>query len=485
MSHHPIDQYTTCRCGGRCQRTRLNATKPILIAGAGLVGSLLALMLSRRGFSVTVIEKRPDLRKAYEKDHRSINLALSHRGWQALTAVGLADDIQRIALPMYGRMIHSMAGQQSLQPYGKEGEAIFSVPRNKLNELLLDKADEQANVLIQFEHKLLDFNFDEQICRVANASGQEYTVHPDVIFGADGAFSFTRRKMQEKLMMMTCDQTALAPRYKELTIPAGPDGTWLLDPTALHIWPRGSFMMIALPNQDRTFTCTLFLAAEGDISFDAIQTTDDLQQFFEHYFPDTLPLIPALERDFFQNPTSKIMTMQCFPWHYGNKVSLIGDAAHAIVPFYGQGMNSGFEDCMALLDLIGNTARPNWGEILPAFQRARKENTDAIAELSMRNFTEMRDKVADPAFVLRKQIEAHIHRQYPDKWTPLYSLVSFSHTPYAEALRISQQQDTIMTQIMSLDKISAVWPQLDYGQILQRYDLPTGSFIPQPNGQLV
>ncbi len=484
MRYLPTDQCTACRCGGRCQRSR-NAVKPILIAGAGLVGSLLALMLSRRGFSVTVIEKRPDLRKAYEKDHRSINLALSHRGWQALTAVGLASDIQRIALPMYGRMIHSVAGQQSLQPYGKEGEAIFSVPRNKLNELLLNKADEQANVLIQFEHRLLDFNFDEPVCRIANASGQEYTVHPDVIFGADGAFSFTRRKMQEKLMMMTCDQTATAPRYKELTIPAGPNGEWLLDPTALHIWPRGSFMMIALPNQDHTFTCTLFMAATGDISFDAIRTNEELHHFFGRYFPNALPLIPALETDFFRNPTSTIMTMQCFPWHYENKVSLIGDAAHAIVPFYGQGMNSGFEDCMALLDLIGNTSRPNWAEILPAFQRARKENSDAIAELSLRNFTEMRDKVADPVFVLRKQIEAHIHRHYPDQWTPLYSLVSFSHTPYAEALRISQQQDVIMNRIMGIEGIGASWQHLDYEHILRNHARPDAVFDAQPAGQFV
>jgi kynurenine 3-monooxygenase len=481
MSHLPADQCTTCRCGGRCSRSRMNPANPILIVGAGLAGSLLALMLSRRGFAVTVIEKRPDLRKAYEKDHRSINLALSHRGWQALTAVGLADDIQRIALPMYGRMIHSVTGQQQLQPYGKEGEAIFSVPRNKLNELLLDKADEQPNVLIQFEHKLLDFGFDEQICRIANPSGREYTLHPEVIFGADGAFSFTRRKMQEKLLM-TCEQTALAPCYKELTIPAGPTGEWLLDPTALHIWPRGQFMMIALPNQDRTFTCTLFMAAEGENSFAAIQTPDDLHRFFVRYFPNTIPLMPTLETDFFRNPTSRIMTMQCFPWHYENKVALIGDAAHAIVPFYGQGMNASFEDCTTLLELIGTKGRPNWAEILPTFQHARKENTDAIAELSLRNFIEMRDKVADPAFVLRKQIEAHIHRQHPDQWTPLYSLVSFSHTPYAEALRISQQQDIIMNRIMGIAGIDSRWQHLDYKQILQRYAVPDAVFDLQPVG---
>lgn len=482
MSHFPVDQCTACQCGGRCQRSRLNPAKPILIAGAGLVGSLLALMLSRRGFPVTIIEKRPDLRRAYEKDHRSINLALSHRGWKALTAVGLAEDIRRIALPMHGRMIHSVAGQQSLQSYGKEGEAIFSVSRNKLNELLLNKADEQPNVLIQFEHRLLDFNFDGPDCRIANPNGQEYTIRPEVIFGADGAFSFTRRRMQEKLMM-TCDQAAITPRYKELTIPAGPEGEWLLDPTTLHIWPRGSFMMIALPNQDRTFTCTLFMAAEGEISFEAIQNISDLHQFFGRYFPNAVPLIPALETDFFRNPTSKIMTMQCFPWHYEDKVSLIGDAAHSIVPFYGQGMNSGFEDCMALLDLIGTTARPNWAEILPAFQRSRKENTDAIAELSLRNFIEMRDKVADPAFVLRKQIEAHIHRQHPDQWTPLYSLVSFSHTPYAEALRIGQQQDVIMNRIMGIEEIGTSWQHLDYAHILRSHASSDLISAPQPVGQ--
>lgn len=478
MTQYTTNSCTTCRCGGRCRQSGTNATKPVVIAGAGLVGSLLALMLARRGFSVKVIEKRSDLRKAYQKDHRSINLALSHRGWQALSAVGLADDVRGIALPMYGRMIHAVSGQQSFQPYGKEGEAIFSVSRNKLNELLLDRAEAEPNVSLLFDHQMLDVDFENETCRIADAQDRSYTLRPAVMFGADGVFSLTRRKMQEKLMM-ACEHTVMAPRYKELTIPAGPGGRWLLDPTALHIWPRGSFMMIALPNQNRTFTCTLFLANEGELSFEALQQPDDLRRFFGRYFPNAVPLIPNLVTDFARNPTSKIMTTRCFPWQYAGRVSLIGDAAHAIVPFYGQGMNAGFEDCLALAGLIDETSQPNWELILSAFQQVRKENTDAIAELSLRNFIEMRDKVADPAFVLRKQIEAHLHRHYPNHWTPLYSLVSFSSMPYAEALRISQQQDQIMNQIMAIDGIGSCWPDLNYASFLNGRPAPAVLFDPQ------
>jgi kynurenine 3-monooxygenase len=413
-----------------------------------------------------VVEKRPDLRQSYKKDHRSINLALSHRGWQALATVGLADAVRGIALPMYGRMIHPVAGPLRFQPYGKEGEAIYSVSRNKLNELLLDEVDREPNVTVRFGHEVRAVDFDAPRCRVAAADGRESTLRPAVVFGADGVFSVIRRTMQEK-HLTRCEQTEVVPHYKELTIPAGPGGAWRLDPTALHIWPRGRFMMIALPNQDRTFTCTLFLPREGEVSFAALPDARSLHRFFAQHFPDALPLMPDLAAEFFRNPTSRIMALRCADWQHAGKVSLIGDAAHAIVPFYGQGMNAGFEDCLTLLDLVSGTDRPDWAAILPAFQRLRQENTDAIGELSLRNFIEMRDKVADPAFQLRQQIEAHLHRHFPDQWTPLYSLVSFSSTPYAEVLRISRRQDQIMGRIMALREIDATWQGLDYRSILQ------------------
>jgi kynurenine 3-monooxygenase len=291
--------------------------------------------------------------------------------------------------------------------------------------------------------------------------------NPDLLIGADGAFSAVRSAMQ-KTTRFNYQQYFIEHGYKELTIPPRADGSWAIDKHALHIWPRGNFMLIALPNPDGSFTCTLFFPFEGEVSFEQIRNKGDVIRYFETYFPDILPLMPNVAEEYLQNPTSSLVTIRCFPWSYKDKALIIGDAAHAIVPFYGQGMNAGFEDCVILDDLMEAHAG-NWPQILREYQNQRFANADAIADLALQNFVEMRDHVANPKFLLRKKIEAHIHQLYPTMWTPLYTMIAFSHTPYAEALRLGKKQDAIMQQIMSIPQVEKKWQEIDYKALMQEH----------------
>ncbi|ALD22026.1 FAD-dependent oxidoreductase [Hymenobacter sp. DG25A] len=423
------------------------STERYTIMGAGLVGSLLALYLAKRGYPVEVLERRPDPRLAGPIEGRSINLALSDRGWRALEGVGIAEQIRQVGIPMYGRVMHDVAGNLTSQPYGQDNQAIYSVSRGGLNRTLLELAEAMPGVEVQFSQQCLNVDLRSRTLELRNTTTNEvYKRGFQHLFGADGAFSAVRGALQ-KTDRYNYSQSYLEYGYKELNIAPGPGGTWQLEKHALHIWPRGQYMMIALPNLDGSFTCTLFFPYEGPHSFAALQTPEQVQAFFQEVFADVVPLMPELVEDFFQNPTGSLVTVRCFPWAFDDAVLLLGDASHAIVPFYGQGMNSGFEDCTVLNQLMDEHGQ-DWHTIFQEFERQRKPNTDAMADLAVYNFEEMRDRVADPRFLLQKKIESKISAQYPGRWVPLYSQVTFSATPYAEAWSAGQRQDQIMQRLM-------------------------------------
>ncbi len=432
--------------------------KEVTIVGAGLVGSLLSIYLAKRGYQINIFERRSDMRKIEMSAGRSINLALSDRGWRGLNGVGIGDEIRKIAIPMYGRYIHHKDGSTAYQPYGKNDQAIYSVSRADINKKLMDLAESHKVVSIRFNERCTSVNKEtNEAVFVNNETGEETKRKSDLIFGADGAFAASRLNMQLSNDRFEYNQHYIEAGYKELIIPPGANEQFLMEKNALHIWPRGSFMMIALPNPDGNFTCTLFLPFEGEKSFANLKTKEAVKAFFEEEFPDAVPLMPTLIDDFFHNPTSSLVTVKCFPWVFDNKMALIGDAAHAIVPFYGQGMNCGFEDCVVLDDLV-EKYKENWSEILPEYQRLRKPDGDAIADLAIANFVEMRDKTADPKFLLQKRIEARFNEKYPDKWIPLYSMVTYSpHIRYSTALKEGSKQQAIMDKIMAMPEIDKIW----------------------------
>lgn len=428
--------------------------KNIAIVGGGLVGSLLAVYMIKRGHKVSVYERRPDMRKAGYIGGRSINLAISDRGWRALEKVGLANEIHKIAIPMYGRYIHNTDGTNTFLPYGKDGQAIFSLSRGELNKRLVMAAEKEGAVFY-FDEKIESIDFEKNTFVTENTvSGNKQTISADLIFGADGAFSAVRSEMQ-KNPMYNYSQTYESYGYKELEIPAGPNNTFLTEKNALHIWPRKNFMMIALPNTEGTFTVTLFAPFEGAEGFDSLQTKEAVQTYFEKYFPSAIPLMPNYLDDFFTHPTSYLMTVRCYPWIKNNTI-LIGDAAHGIVPFYGQGMNCGFED-VRILDHIIDDNGENWDAIKDAYQKSRKSNADAIAQLALNNYIEMRDLSAQPEFQLRMKIDKHIAAHFSEKYHTLYSMVSFSHTPYSEAMARSEKQAALLDKIMLQNDIASKW----------------------------
>lgn len=445
-----------------------NKIRNITIIGAGLVGSLLSIFLAKRGYKVTVYERRPDMRRGGEFGGRSINLALSNRGWWPLEQAGVADEVREMIIPMKGRMIHDLNSELTFQPYGKEGQSINSVSRAGLNMLLINSAESQG-VKFNFEHFCLDVDLENTIVKLENSS-QVKNVSSDLIIGADGAFSAVRFAMQ-MTDRFNYSQQYIDHGYKELTIPAGKNGEFQLEKNALHIWPRGNYMLIALPNQDASFTCTLFFPFEGDPSFSSLKNTNQVEEFFNTTFPDAVSLLESMPAEFFLNPTSSLVTVKCYPW-VKDKVLLIGDAAHAIVPFYGQGMIAGFEDCRILNGLIEEFDK-NWDEILPAYQENRKPDGDAILSLALKNFIEMRDLVGDSNFILRKKIESRLHEIYPDKWIPLYSMVTFNEKMrYSEAERIGKIQEKIMDQVMMTSDIEKIWENLDFGKLVEKLDIP-------------
>lgn len=434
--------------------------KHIAVAGSGLVGSLLALYLAKHHTQVDVFERRADMRQQNTDRGRSINLAMSYRGWRSLKEVGLEDAIRPIAIPMQGRMVHFIDGTTQLQPYSSEGECIYSVSRGDLNQILMTAADKLPNITTHFEQQCSHINLKTGEVVMKNTLTNETTNQQyDLVFGADGAFSAVRGSIQ-RTDRFNYSQEYIEHAYKELHIPPTEEGGWKMHKNALHIWPRKNFMLIALPNTDGSFTCTLFLAYAGAVSFEELKTPADVLQFWQQYFPDTIDLMPDLAEDFFANPTSSLLTVRCSPWVFGNKIALIGDAAHAVVPFYGQGMNAGFEDCHilnALIDEYTEAGITQWDTVLEQYQHARIPDANAIADLALRNFVEMRDLVADPQFLFRKKVEKYLHEKFPKQYTPLYDMISFSYIRYSEALRIAKKQDEMFDKILAISDVENKW----------------------------
>jgi kynurenine 3-monooxygenase len=415
--------------------------------------------MAQKGYDVSVFERRNDLRKAKLISGKSINLALSNRGWKALELAGIAEDIRAIAIPMYKRCMHAPDGTLTYQPYGKDDEAIYSVSRGGLNQKLMNLADDYPNITYFFDRKCQDIDLSTNTLLFQNTAEKKEEKRPfDKIFATDGAFSAVRMRMQ-KSTVFNYSQEFLDHGYKELVIPANPDGTHKLDKNCLHIWPRGEFMMIALANLDGSFTCTLFFPMEGETSFESLKTREQVSDFFNKTFPDAVDMMPTLLDDYFDNPISTLIMVRCNPWNYKNNVLLLGDSAHAIVPFYGQGMNCGFEDCTVFHEMY-NAVNGNWDGLMKAFSDQRVPDGNAILDLALMNYVEMRDLTADPDFLLRKKIEAKFSQLHPDKWMPLYSQVTFSHTRYSDALKNDQRQQAIMDKIMALPDIHESWNEL-------------------------
>lgn len=467
-----------------------SSSQHVLIVGAGLAGALMACYLAKAGYRVSVYERRGDPRAVGYAGGRSINLALSARGLAGLAGAGLAEEVMRTdAIPMRGRMIHPLAGGTVLQPYSHDPkDAINSVSRGGLNLTLINAAAAYRNVTLVFDHLCVDVDLEAPAAVFQRPGGGEVRVEADLIIGADGAFSPVRGRLQ-KTDRFEYSQSYLEHGYKELHIPAvggslragapptasgagrisetpvavgggtpqspGNGPGFAMDPNALHIWPRGGAMMIALPNRDGSFTCTLFWPFKGEHGLEELKTPGQVSAFFEKWYPDAVPLMPTLAEDFFRNPTGSLVTVKCWPWQYGGKVCVIGDAAHAIVPFYGQGMNAAFEDCLSLAGLLekfpaerGGDGNPNFSRALEALQAERKPNADAIADMAVENFVEMRDRVGDPAFLYKKKVEQTVHHFFPDRVTPQYNLVSFSTVPYVEARRRGRELDAMLEEII-------------------------------------
>jgi len=431
--------------------------RKLTIAGAGLVGSLLALFLLRRGYEVSVLERRskPHPQSGRLGEGRSINLAISTRGLHALEQVGLREKALSIALPMRGRMVHPVAepGAEAsapvLQPYGKDAsECIYSISRGDLNALLIEEALRGG---AHFEFDSLVERHDDQTLLIRDSkTGKIRSQDCPLLFATDGSASLIRQA-REASPGFEHSLSRLGHGYKELILPAqstrdenGP--SFALEPGALHIWPRHSFMLIALPNLDGSFTCTLFLPFEGETSFASLDTPEKAILFFQRHFPDVAPLFPGLGADFFENPTGQMVTVKCFPWKVASHTLLLGDAAHAIVPFFGQGMNCGFEDCSVLAELLDSGRFPGeqWPALFSEFERIRKPNSDAIADMAAENFVEMRDKVTDPEFLLDRRIERLLMREFPGRYVNRYGLVTFSRIPYRKALEAGVAQGEIL-----------------------------------------
>lgn len=441
--------------------------KQVIIIGAGLVGSLWAVYMAKRGYKVTVYERRSDVRKADISAGKSINLALSDRGWKALNKVGIGDEIKKeLAIPMSGRIMHGVDGSLTHQAYGKEGQAIYSVSRGGMNIKMMNLAEESGDTTILYNHQCMGVDFNTNTATFLDLiKGEEIEVSGDAIFACDGAFSAVRYESMQKQPRFNYSQQFIEDGYKELLLPANEDGSYKLDKNALHIWPRGRFMLIALANEDGSFTCTLFMPfSEGNYSFDSLSSDESVEQFFQEVFPDFYEMMPNLLSDWHQNPLSALAIIRCYPWSY-NKVTLMGDSAHATVPFYGQGMNSGFEDCFVMNQIIDEIGE-DWQKVFEVFQKRRKPDGDAIQDLSIHNYHVMRDFVGDPKFLLQKKIESKFSEKHPEKWMPLYSQVTFSSIPYSQAWSVGQKQESIMKKIMALPGIEEKWDSVEVENLI-------------------
>tara|TARA_B100000787_G_scaffold162672_1_gene143619 strand:+ start:19615 stop:21000 length:1386 start_codon:yes stop_codon:yes gene_type:complete len=429
----------------------------ILIVGAGLCGSLLALRMAQRGYLVEVYEGRSDLRKSDITAGRSINLALSDRGLKALRMAGVEEKARELCIPMKGRLMHDSVSNTFESNYsGREGECINSISRGNLNSLLLTEAEKYQNVNIHFNNRCLEIDIETKIARFESCdSKDQFTLEADVVFGTDGAGSSLRKSYEKQFPQFKVSQDFLTHGYKELEIPADATGHHLISKEHLHIWPRGDYMLIALPNMDGSFTVTLFLSySEGVYNFDNLVTKENIIKFFENDFPDTLALIPDILKEFENNPTGKLGTVKCYPWAYKGNTLLLGDSSHAIVPFYGQGMNASFEDVF-VFDTVLDEFEGDWEKVFSEFQQRRKIDTDAIADLAIDNYYEMRDHVANPLFKEKRILEMDLEKYFPTEYFSKYSLVTFNeHIGYHEAMSRGRAQDKALLKMVEDHKFS-------------------------------
>lgn len=418
------------------------------IVGTGLAGTLLACALARAGHRVDLYDRRPDPRRTGPQGGRSINLALSVRGLHALEEIGLKDRVVQSSVLMRGRMIHPISGPLVFQPYGKDDtEALHSVSRAGLNKLLVEVAGQLPGVRLFFDHRCINYESTDGSLEFETPAGPTRTSATCTI-GADGAYSAVRTSLQ-KLDRFEFSQSFLSHGYKELCIPPAADGGWRMDKNALHIWPRGDFMMIALPNADGSFTCTLFWPYDGPHGFARLTTEAEVVAYFHEQFPDAVPLIPDLGPSYLKNPVGSLVTIRCLPWHVGSRVALVGDACHAVVPFLGQGMNAAFEDCSVLVECLRRHDQDT-GSAFAEYQLRRKRNADVLADLCFENFIEMRDKVGSPVFLLKKKLDVLLHKLAPRAYLPLYTMIEFTRIPYADALARANRQRNIVLLILSL-----------------------------------
>ena len=437
----------------------MNKKQNILIIGAGLCGSLLALRLGQRGYNVIVYEMRPDLRKVDISAGRSINLAFSDRGIKAMKLAGIEDKVEKLCIPMNGRMLHNKEGEKFLSNYsGRDHEYINSISRGELNSLLLTEAEKHDNVTIHFNKKCKSVDFEKTTALFKDYhTKDEFVEDADAIIATDGAGSAMRKSYYlGKKFLFSFSQDYLTHGYKELSILPTVDGGYKTYKNALHIWPRGDFMLIALPNLDGSFTVTLFLHhSEGEYNFGNLKTPEIVTEFFQKEFPDALELMPNLVEDFFENPTAALGTVKCSPWHFKGNTLLMGDAAHAIVPFYGQGMNASFEDVVEF-DKVLDQNLDNWEAIFTTYEKSRKKDTDAIADLAIDNFHEMKDHVANPIFQEKRKIEMALEENFPNEYSSKYSLVTFNeHIGYREAMLRGRAQDKAILNMLSDGDIKA------------------------------
>lgn len=434
----------------------------VCIVGAGLAGCLMACFLAKRFYRVRLFEARPDRRKQSVAAGRSINLSLSDRGVVALRAARIFDQIEPYLVKMPGRMIHPLNGDAFYQSYGrKPNELHYSLSRGGLNDILLSAAEAAGDVSIHFSQKCVGLDFGPSTLSVEDQeSGQKSSLRFARVLACDGAPSAVREAFH-KLPNFKCAEEQLGHSYKELCIPADSQGQYRIEKEALHIWPRGDFMLIALPNADGSFTVTLFLPNSGEWSFESLKDKSRLEEFFKKFFPDCIELISDYKKDFFTNPTGHLGTIRSFPWHYEDKVLMLGDAAHAVVPFHGQGMNCSFEDCLEL-DRCLDEFSGDWARAFVETEKRRKPNADAIAQMAIENYIEMRDAVRDPKFHLRKKLEWALEEKFPDRFLSRYSMVMFYHQyPYAEALERGKLQSEILQDLTAhIDELSKVdWIQ--------------------------
>ena len=458
MSAGCLNNCPNCKC-----------SKSAIIIGAGLVGSLWAVYLSKAGYKVDVYERRPDMRLQKMSAGKSINLATSYRGWKALDEVGIGDEIRKIAIPMYGRTLHHQHGDTNYQPYGNNDQAIYSVSRGEINAKLMSIAEENPFVYIQFNAECIniDFNQDKAIFK-DTVTGEITEASADVIFATDGAFSAAHYHGMQKLDQFNYSQQYIPDGYREILLPANEDGTHKLSLNTLHIWPRGRFMLIALPNFDGSYTCTLFMPFENDqYCFNNLTSKEKVTEFFKEVFPDFYEMMPTVADAWEDHPLSSLAIIRCFPWTH-RKLALMGDAAHATVPFFGQGMNAGFEDCSVMWELM-NKHMDNWPVIFKEYENLRKPNGDAVQDLSLLNYIVMRDKVADADFLLLQKIERRINYLYPDKYFPLYSMVAFTNIEYHMALTKGQEQEAMIQQIIQEKGITSSTSDEDIDKLIHEF----------------